>query len=137
VRETFSPKLVEAFVNHPDVRPTMQTGDYRLEAGDILANPDNVVFASEAGVVLFIYKGNGSYAGHMAFLPDKRGKVALRDAASARDRLFRDYGAQQITVAVPSQLRHVSFLVRRLGFALVGRDNQQEFFVMERASWAA
>lgn len=136
MRETFNTRLVEAFINHPEVRPTMQGGDYRLEAGELLANPDNVVFASEAGVVLFIYKGNGAYDVHTAFLPDQRGKVALEALRSAHDRLFRDYGAQIVYASIPAQLRHVSFLARRLGFAFVSRDNHQEFFVMERASWA-
>lgn len=136
---TQHPRLVNAMVNHPDVRPTIESGEHRLDAYDIVRDPNNVVYVNEHGVVIFLGRGNGEYDLHGGFLTPYRGKVALQDVSGAIDRLFNEHRATTIRVSIPVVLSPARFFVRRLGFRSLGVDPAKpvEHFIMEAESWAA
>lgn len=127
------PKMVDLIVNHPEVRPTMEKGDHRIDSSDVVLNLRNVVFVFDVGVVLFIYAEPGVYEGHIGFLRCGRGAVAVGCGREALDRLFTDHGAQRVSAAVPLQLPGARYLCRRLGFASLGADHGAgvEHFVKE------
>ena len=133
------PLLANLIVNHPDVRPTMEKGEHFLDSTEIVSNPENVVFADEHTVIIFIGKGEGRFGIHLASMPEGRGAAVLKALRSALDRLFRDHGAVAVEAAIPLQLREVGFLARRLGFRSLGiaEDKPVEMFIMEAESWAA
>jgi hypothetical protein len=128
---TFSTKLVNAIINHPDIRPTIQGGDYYLDSREVVEDPDNIVFICSYGVILFLSQGGGVYDGHIAFVKAGRGKVALQAAKRALDDLYAARAVSKVTAAVPLQLRAARLLCRLLGFVAVGQDPKQEFFVLE------
>jgi hypothetical protein len=134
----YDPQLPDIVLNHPDVRPTVEKGAGYISIADHIRDPRNVVFAWPYGFVLFIYKAEGEYEGHVAFLPHGRGATALAAVRSAIDRLFADHGCRVIRAAVPQVLPQVGFLVRRLGFAFEGADPEKpvDHFVMEAEKWA-
>lgn len=126
---TKSHTLIDAIVNHPDVRPTLEAGNHRLFSQDVLDDDDNVVFAGEQGAIIFINEGEGVYRGHIAFLRDGRGKAALQAGRECLDKLFAAFDASKVVAAVPLQLRAARLLCRMLGFRSTGADDVQEFFV--------
>lgn len=134
---TCSAKLVDAIVNHPSIRPTIELGTYRIDSSDLLSDDGTVIYASEDGVVIFIPKGWGIYEGHMAFLPWGRGKVMLSHCRAALDGIFGDFGAEKVTAAVPMQLPAARISCRLLGFASHGPDEAgtSEIFTLEREAY--
>ena len=132
------PQLVNALINHPDIRPTMERGEHRIDSTEVVENLNNVVFASEHGVIVFLYKGEGVYEGHIGLLAACRGKQGLKLAGEALDRLFGQYNARKVTSAIPNALPQAKMFVRRLGFTSEGvaEDKPVENFVMEARRWA-
>lgn len=137
VFRTHAPELVDLYINHPSVRPTMQQGTERLSSEDIVNNRANIVLASEIGCVLFIGEASGVYAGHIAAIEDQRGVLALALGKAALTALFGIYEALTCRAAVPLQLPAARWLVRRLGFTSLGvdPDGMDELFVMEASTW--
>jgi hypothetical protein len=130
-------QLVDIIINHPDVRPTVEKGDHYITSAELF-NGENIIYGSPLGAILFVHKGGGVYEGHIAFLPQGRGKAALQACSEALDHLFREHKARKVVASIPLMLRPARFLVRRLGFASEGVDPAKsvEHFVMEAESWA-
>lgn len=135
----FTPTLgfVEAIINHPTVRPTVQSGIYYLEAQRLVSDKRNVTLAAEGGVVLFEWLYPGAYQGHVFTMLGYRGKAALKLVSEAIDVLFTVHEARLLVAEAPWVLPHVSLLCRRLGFTAVPLDlvddmTQVERFRMER-----
>lgn len=131
---THSPALVEAIVNHPDVRPTIEDGMYRLNASMIFESDDNLVFACETGVVIFVCFGDGVYHLHGGFLAHGRGANAVAEVKNAIEVVFSRYAARKVQAAVPLQLRAARMFCRLVGFASEGRDLTHEHFALEGAN---
>lgn len=128
---TYNPRMVEIIVNHPDCRETFHPGEEYLTAYDVCANMDNVLYAFDAGLIMFVAKGDGIYEAHIACIKQGRGKVALEASRFALDRLFADHKARKVIAVVPLQLRGARYLVRTLGFTSVGVGEDAEFFHKE------
>lgn len=128
---TYSKNLVEIVVNHPDIRPTIQGGDYRLDANDVMNDTRNIAFACETGVVLFIYKEPGVYQLHGGFVNCGRGANAVAEVRNAIETVMSRFNARKVQVAVPLQLRAARMFCRLVGFTSEGSDPTQEHFVIE------
>lgn len=126
---TFSRSLVDAVINHPDVRPTMEAGIHILRSVDVLSDTRNVVYACEHGVAVCIWERSGVYKVHIGLLKGGRGKVGLAFAKECVDDLFKRFGASVLHTAIPLQLRAARLFCRLLGFRSTGNDEHQEFFV--------
>lgn len=124
--------LLDAIVNHPDVRPTIENGSERIDSSTVLDDPDNVVYANENGAVLFIRERPGVYRGHIGMLANGRGKLALAFGRECLDDLFTRFDASLVVASVPLRLRHARLLCRMLGFRSTGADDMQEFFDYRR-----
>lgn len=133
ILRTRNPKLVDAIINHPSVRPTAQEGEERLSSDDVLAENENIIYTDGGGAVAFIYKGDGEYEGHIFCVETSRGRAALALGRAALGALFRLPQTSRVVCAVPLQLRAARWLVRRLGFEHVMIDpvNEFEHFKME------
>jgi hypothetical protein len=128
------PALVNAIINHPDIRGDFEQGEGRIDSEEVVSNPDNIVLAFETGVAVFIGKGRGVYEGHIAILKAGRGKAGLAHCKEALDTLFSRYKAKVVVASVPLQLRAARLLCRLLGFVSGGTDLEQEHFVLEEAN---
>ena len=131
--KTRSYKLVDAIANHPDVRPTIEMGDYYIQSAELISNPNNVVYADENGhgIVIFVGLRPGVYQIHVGFLKHGRGGIARRAIMWCMDDLWQRYDASKIVAAIPLQLRACRLLCRLVGFRSLGADAQQEHFVFE------
>lgn len=131
--KTRSYKLVDVIANHPDVRPTIEMGDYYISSADLLSNPNNVVYASEDGygIVIFVHLRPGVYQIHVGFLKHGRGGIARKAIRWCMDDLWQRYEASRIVAAIPLQLRACRLLCRIVGFRSLGTDAQQEHFIFE------
>lgn len=135
---TRSYKLVDKLLNHPDIRPTIEKGDYYVCSAELISHPRNLFYICEHGVVFFIHLHHDVYGGHYGFLRSGRGKVARQATRDAIDDLFSRHGATKLVAAIPLQLRAARLLCRLVGLRSIGQDDQQEHFVIEGGpAWAA
>lgn len=128
---TPSPTFVNAVINHPQVRETVQAGLHRLDSRDVLSNEENYAVAFEGGVALFMGLPNSVYEGHIFTLPTSRGSEALRFGKAAIQRLFTERRARKLVASVPLELRAARFYCRRLGLKSESVDLFGENFSME------
>lgn len=132
---TKSHKLVDAIINHPDVRPTIDRGDEHISCRRHIDDSRNLFFVNSYGVVFFKYLAPGFYEVHTGFIKAGRGATAFNSLRSAIESVLADHGGQKIAAAIPLQLRPARIMCRMLGFASTGRDPQQEFFALEGAGY--
>lgn len=130
-----SHKLVDAILNHPDVRPTINKGDERISCRRHIDDPRNIFLVNSYGFAFFKYLDEGFYDLHTGFIATGRGATAFNSLRSALESVFTDHGGQKIAAAIPLQLRPARIMCRMLGFSSVGRDPQQEFFALEGAGY--
>jgi hypothetical protein len=133
VFRTASPTLLDLMANHPTVRPTLQSGTYRLESAELLADPRNVCLACEGGAALFLWVAQGVYNGHILLLEGHRGALGLAFGRKALGALKAIVGACIIRAATPRVLPAVGQYATRLGFVSKGvsLDGQEKLFELE------
>lgn len=130
---TFSVKLIDAFVNHPDIRATMDNGDHALHSDKAVLNTDNVILAGEGGAAVFLYQEPGVYDGHICLMKDHRGQKGLAFGRAAVNAMFTDHRAVKLVASIRTVLPAARMYVRKLGFSSLGEDGAgHELFVMEK-----
>jgi hypothetical protein len=131
--ETHSARLVDAFINHPSIRPTIEQGTHRLTSDEFLSDERNLVFASENGLIILVHREPGILQVHLAFLPEGRGAPMVKSCREVMDLVF-ERGTTRIIAEIPNQLRAPKLACRRLGFKSLGPDDTglQEVFSLER-----
>lgn len=129
--KTRSYTLVNAVLNHPDVRPTIEAGIQYLDSRAIISDPENVVYAGEEGVALFTVIQPGLYRGHIGLLPQYRGATGLKAARDVLDDLFKHRVVTAVVAAVPLRLRQARLFCKMLGFETKTLDPEQEWMVYE------
>lgn len=128
--------LIDAIINHPTVRPTVQEGDERLSSYG-LVREGAVGYADDKGCLLFfVPKGNDVWEGHVFAVSGSRGKNAVLFGLAAIGRLFTDHRAVKMVAAAPLSLPAVRVYCRRLGLKPVGRDSQCAYYETEAGQWA-
>jgi hypothetical protein len=131
-----SAEFVNAVINAPGVRATVQPGQHRLDASELLAQPRHAAVACRGGVAVFEHVEGGLYEGHVFCLPGHRGAAALQFGRAALGWLFAK-GAERIVATASMDLPAARFYCRRLGLLSVARDLFQEYFAVEAQQWAA
>ena len=131
--QTTAATLVDLIINHPDVRPTVERGDHKLSSLELLTDHRNICYAGEGGCALFIWKGEGTYEGHVFLLPGSRGASGLAFGKCALEALFARENVRRVISDVPLELPAARMYVRRLGFYSKGRHPELpvEMFVLE------
>lgn len=128
--------FVNAVINAPGVRGTVQQGQHRLDASRFLSEPRNAVIGWAGGLAAFEHVERGLYEGHVFALPGYRGAAALTFGKQAVSWLFAKVGADRLVAPVPIQLPAARIYCRRLGLRPSGRDLFQEYFEVEACQWA-
>lgn len=129
---TKSTRLVEALANHPDIRPTLEYGDHRIDARFFMADTDNIVYASDKGLILFHPLLDGVYRGHIGFLRSGRGAHALTAAREVLDDLHEKNMVITVVAGVPLPLRAARLFCKMLGFVHESQDTEQEWMTYRR-----
>lgn len=134
VFRTRSPRLVDAFANAPDIRPTIEPGTGRVSTAAVVDNPENIVIAGDGGYALFrpLPEG-GVYDGHIALRTGHRGAEGLAFGKAALAELFGTTEASKVVAKVPICLPAAQMYVRKLGFSADGEDGAGHMiFVLEK-----
>lgn len=129
--------LIDAIINHPTVRPTVQEGDERLSCYGLMRD-GAVGYADDKGCLLFfVPKEDGVWDGHVFAVAGSRGANAVTFGKQAIGRLFTDHRALKMVAAAPLRLPAVRVYCRRLGLKPVDRDHQYAYYETEVGQWAA
>lgn len=131
---TTNSHLVDTFINHPDVRATIEAGDHKLDSLDVLSDWRNITLCGEGGGAVFLAQPEaGVYEGHIFLLKGHRGAKGLAFGKRALADVFGLYEASRVVAKVPWRLSAARMYVRKLGFSSVGDDGRgHEQFVMEK-----
>jgi hypothetical protein len=97
---TLDGTFLEEVANHPDVRPWIGGKDH-FNARQIVANPDHVTLQFDGGGFVFCKIAEGLYEAHTLFLPEHRGKDAVRCLREALRYMFTATECQEILTRVP------------------------------------
>lgn len=114
IRRTYSPVIVNTYLNAPEIRPTIGGDDGELDATALLSDRRNVCLISEDGGMMFAWRGPDVFEVHCFFLA--RGKLAI-DAAKAM--LAKMEGAL-LWAPAPEMRRDVRWFARQVGFSSHG-----------------
>jgi len=91
---------INALINHPSIFPHVSCGmPFPLDIADVLAQEGVVAYDGAVGAVIFepvVDDGPGVYEGHYFFLPEGRGKVAIRFGQQALRCMFERHNARLI-----------------------------------------
>lgn len=106
--------------NDPSVLPSVAAGLDRIETAALLADKRNVAFLGAHGGALFHRTAPGVYAAHDFFLPEGRGRWALRASREMLARMFGEFRARLIWAETPVENRACCMFNRWLGFKSEG-----------------
>jgi hypothetical protein len=126
--------LANAIVNHPDIRPTLESGSQYLDSRELISDPDNLVYAGEEGIVIFTFLRPGLFRGHIGLLAHARGKAGLAAASAVLDDMATRFESFAVVAGVPLQLRAARWFCKMLGFVTKTIDAEQEWMVYEGGS---
>ena len=122
VSRCFDAPVINTVVNHPEVLPGLGLGMSDLDVTPIIDNPRNIILMGLFGGAMFVWTGPGVYEAHDFFLPEGRGKWALKVSRLMLSLMFSTYGAWMIWAQTPVDNRACRFFNRRLGFVSQGKD---------------
>jgi hypothetical protein len=119
IRRTFDPRLLNAVVNHPEVRPYVG-GEGVLDLTDLIANPVNFALVTQGGGFLLINQGEGIYEVHSQFLPEAR-RNTRKAMKAGFDYMFTRTDCERVTTQVPDSNLAAQALAKAAGFRLMFR----------------
>lgn len=103
VTRSFDAADINPILNHPAVLPFVTVpGVDKLDATQLLADPANVLLVAEGGGILFIAVEPGIYEVHTNFLPDHRGRHAIRASLDAYRWMFTRTDCMVLQSYVPA-----------------------------------
>lgn len=118
----FDASAVNALINHPAIQPGLNLGMGDLDVTPLIDNPRNVILLGQHGGAMFVWCGPGIYDAHDFFLPEGRGKWAMKASLTMLAMMFDGHGAEMIWAQTPVENRACRFFNRRLGFKSRGTE---------------
>lgn len=111
MNRTLDPRRLNVVANHPEVRPWLG-GVGELDLTAIVANPINFALENEHGGLVFQAMGGGQYEVHTLFLPEGRGRAAVKASADALEYMFVRTDCMEVVTKVPASNEAALGLVR-------------------------
>lgn len=103
VTRSFDAADINPIINHPEILPSITVpGIDHLDAAPLLADPRNVLLMAEGGGVLFCQIEPGIYEVHTNFLPEHRGRNAIRSSLAAYRWMFTHSDCMVLHTRVPA-----------------------------------
>lgn len=131
IRRTFDANLVNGFLNHHSIRPTVG-GEGFLDSSDLLADRRNVCLVSAGGGMLFRWSGPGVFDTHVFMAV--RGRKALTLTKQMLAYMGSDFDARHLWAMIPAASRHVQWFARQCGMQALGPitapDGEHQLFEM-------
>lgn len=114
---TLSADLLNAVVNHPQVRPWLGSPDVPfIDVSPLVCDPANVALVTDHGGFIFHAQGDGVYEVHTQFVPEGRGRDAAQAMWEARRYMFVETDCVELVTKVPDGNRGADSLSRLAGF---------------------
>lgn len=134
---------LNAIVNHPEVLPWVSLpGMGRLDMRPVLAsNRRHVALVCDGGGMLFEFISPGKFAVHTQFVPEKRGRHALRHVREMVRWMFEHTDAEVLVTMVPQGNVAADALTRAIGGVLTSEEpdvwngKPAKFYTMTRQQW--
>ena len=141
IRPSRDAAFLNRVVNDPSVLPHVNLGlTGQLDMTPLVEDQRNVFLANEWGGFLFIDKGEFVYEVHTQFLPEGRGKSAVRAARDAADYMFTMTDALRIDTYVQFDNPAAEWLSRATGFKKWGEveycGQPCNYYVLTLKNWA-
>lgn len=143
-RREMDAALINRIANHPEVLPYFdlaKTG--ALDFSECFTQPDQYVILSDGDACCCILEWSAPriWQAHTLFLPEARGRRAVRAAKAMCDWMFGD-GASMLWGQTPTILRHVRCFNRLVGFETAGIgfhhvSGEVEYFVLRKSDGSA
>lgn len=146
IQREFTADRLNAIVNHPEVHPWVALpGQGDLDLSGAVADQRNILLMSDAGGILFVFHEQGIYEAHSQFLPEARGRQALRVMREAFRWMFTATPCMEILTQVPVHNRAAALFARHCGGTLeFTRENAWmtadgpiavEYFALRYGDW--
>lgn len=119
IQREFDATRLNAVVNHPAVHPWVSLpGQGELDLTPAASDPRNVLLMTEGGGLLFVQHEPGVYEVHTQFVPEVRGRAALKATREAVHWMFTRTDCMEILTKVPQGNVAAEALTRALGGVL-------------------
>lgn len=103
VTRSFDAADINAIFNDPSVFPLVSVpGIEKIDVTELLKDPRNVLLMGEGGGILFCWHDIGTYEVHTAFLPQSRGRNALKVSLAAYRWMFTHTDCWTLLTKVPA-----------------------------------
>lgn len=103
LHRSFDAADINPILNHPSVFPFISIpGLEKIDATDLLANPSNVLLMANGGGIMFCQSEPGIYEVHTNFLPEYRGRNAIKVSQDAYKWMFDHTDCMVLQTRVPA-----------------------------------
>jgi hypothetical protein len=104
IERTFDPESVNAILNHPTVLPaiTLPGRAGPIDATALIMDTHNVFMLAPGGCIAFVRQEPGVYEVHTNFLPEYRGRNAIRSSQAAYHWMFTHTDCMILQTKVPA-----------------------------------
>lgn len=100
---TFDPGDVNPILNHPEVLPLITVpGIETIDVKPLITDPRNVFLLTKGGCIAFCIQEPGLYEVHTNFLPEHRGRNAIRASLAAYRWMFTHTDCMALQTRVPA-----------------------------------
>jgi hypothetical protein len=118
MRREFTAQRINKIMNDPSVRPWIAlAGDEKeLDLTDFLRDLNNILLMTSDGLggCIFHFRGDGCYEVHIQFLPEVRGKEALRSVQDALQWMFTRTPCMELWTKVPEKNDSARMMARMI-----------------------
>lgn len=123
---------INAIINDPTVRPTVERGTHRLDCTGLLSQPGVVAFHEQGKAGVFVPMGADTWQGHIFCVAGERGRKALAFGEKCCRCMF-NIGARSLEARAPRMFPEVAIYARRLGFRFAEQTADEIIFRKEPA----
>ena len=110
---------INAVINHPAVHPWVAVaGQGELDLSGLVEDGSNVLLMADRGGFMFHRLEPAVYEVHTQFLPEGRGRHALKAARAALHHMFTGTDCMEVLTKCPVNNPATAWMARHLGFTL-------------------
>lgn len=103
IHRSFDAGEINPILNSPEILPFIALpGMETLDVTELLKDPGNVLLMAEGGGIVFCHHDPGTYEVHTTFLPEHRGRNAIRASLEAYRWMFTRTDCMALLTRVPA-----------------------------------
>lgn len=126
LHRVYDPEEMGHIINHPEVLPGSSLGlTDHFDPSPLFENPLNVCLMDDIGGFMCLYEGGGVYDCHSFFVPEGRGRAAIKVARESIRYMFDVVKARELVGRSPVENMAVRKFSRLAGFSVVGVEDHR------------